>query len=151
MHIWRSDRLNFRSFPTAKPKSFIKPVIQFSLKTVFKKGEICLKGLELFQDQISVRRICEPNLCGWCIICATHLRSMYIWAASLDDSSRCRHNLFILIFACMFCEKGKRIREASREKCISSWKYVVYSFLCVKHPRPSSTQLHKAKVYGSTA
>ena len=45
---------------------------------------------------------------------------LYIWAASLVDSSRCRHNLFILIFACMFCEKGKRIREASREKCISS-------------------------------
>ena len=57
VHIWRSDRLNFRSFPTAQPKRFTKPVIQFSLKTVFKKGDICLKGLELFQDQRVVKNV----------------------------------------------------------------------------------------------
>ena len=57
VHIWRSDRLNFRAFPTAQPKSFTKPVIQFSLKTVFKKADICLKGLELFQDQRVVKNV----------------------------------------------------------------------------------------------
>lgn len=92
---------------------------------------------------ISFRRIFEPNLYGWCIICATHLRSTYFWAASLDGNSRCRHNPSILIFTCTFCEKWKRIREGSREKCISFRKYVVHSFLCVKHLLPSSVQLHK--------
>ena len=85
------------------------------------------------------------------MICATHLRSTYFWAASLDGNSRCRHNPSILIFASMFCEKWKRIREGSREKCISVRKYVVHSFLCVKHLLPSSVQLHKGEFYSSTA
>ena len=51
----------------------------------------------------------------------------------------------------MFCEKWKRIREASSEKCISYRKYVVHSFLCVKHLLPSSVQLHKGEFYSSTA
>ena len=60
---------------------------------------------------ISFRRIFEPNLYGWCIICVTHLRSTYFWAASLDGNSRCRHNPSILIFACMFCENGSEFEK----------------------------------------
>ena len=133
MHIQRIGSLNFRTCTTLWPKSFNELVIQFSFKIVCKNGDSCLKGSELFLDQrvmknvltISFRRICQPNLYGWCIICATHLRFTYMWAASLDGNSRCRHNPSVLFFACIFCEKWKLTREGSREKCISSRKYVV--------------------------
>ena len=74
---------------------------------------------------IIFRRICETNLYEWCIICATHLRSTYFWAASLDGSSRCCHNPSILI--------STNLRRIQREV----------------HFLPSSAQLHKGEFYSS--
>ena len=68
-HISRTGCLNFKSFATVWPASFNKSVIQFSFKIVFKNGDSCLKGLELFLDQRVISRcvrtgftlISEPN------------------------------------------------------------------------------------------
>ena len=103
------------------------------LSELFVKGRQLFKRIRAFPRSesrekcmtIIFRRICETNLYEWCIICATHLRSTYFWAASLDGSSRCCHNPSILI--------STNLRRIQREV----------------HFLPSSAQLHKGEFYSS--